>query len=80
MWKDIKGFEGQYQMSEEREIKRLPFSVTQKDAQGNEYTRNFKGGIIKQRIDNEGYYSAVLNRQSYRVHWLYYKRVYLRFH
>lgn len=72
MWKDIKGFEGQYQMSEEREIKRLPFSVTQKDAQGNEYTRNFKGGIIKQRIDNEGYYSAVLNRQSYRVHWLYY--------
>ena len=29
-------------------------------------------GIIKQRIDNEGYYSAVLNHQSYRVHWLYY--------
>lgn len=72
MWKDIKGFEGQYQMSENREIKRLPFSVTQKDAYGNEYTRKFKGGIVKQRIDHEGYYQVCLNKRTYRVHWLFY--------
>ena len=42
MWRDIKGFEGQYQMSDEREVKRLPYSVTQKGFGGKEYTRSFK--------------------------------------
>lgn len=72
MWRDIKGFEGQYQMSEEREIKRLPYSVTQKGFGGKEYTRSFKEKIMKQGIDTEGYYYVSLNKKKYRIHWLYY--------
>ena len=72
MWRDIKGFEGQYQMSEEREVKRLPYSVTQKGLGGKEYTRSFKEKIMKQGIDTEGYYYVCLNKKKYRIHWLYY--------
>ena len=72
MWKDIKGFEGQYQMSDKREVKRLPFSIKQKASTGKEYVRSFKEKIMKQNIDYEGYYYVNLNRDRYRIHWLYY--------
>lgn len=72
MWKDIKGFEGQYQMSEDREIKRLPYTVTQKGCGDTIYTRSFGERIIKQRVDCEGYLSVTLGHKNYRVHWLYY--------
>ena len=72
IWKDIKGFEGEYQMSEDREVKRLPYTVTQIGFGGEKYTRSIKEKIIKQGIDAEGYYYVCLNRKNYRVHWLYY--------
>ena len=72
MWKDIKGFEGQYQMSDDREVKRLPFSITQQSSTGKVYTRSFSEKIMKQNIDNEGYYYVNLNGDRYRVHWLFY--------
>lgn len=72
VWKDIKGFEGQYQMSENREVRRIPFSILQKDVDGNVYVRNFTGGKIKQCIDCEGYLSVCLCGKKYRIHWLYY--------
>lgn len=71
-WVDIKGFEGEYQMSDRLEVKRLPFKVVQKDANGNAYARTFTGGIIKHGIDCEGYYYVSLNGNKYRLHWLYY--------
>jgi len=72
MWKDIKGFEGRYQMSDEREIKRLSYSVTQKGYGGKEYTRHFPEKIIKQSVDSEGYLYVSLDKDRYRVHWLFY--------
>lgn len=73
IWRDIKGFEGKYQMSENREIRRLPYTVTQTDGKGNIYTRTFKGvKKVTQRIDCQGYLSVSLNKKSYRIHWLYY--------
>lgn len=72
MWKDIKGFEGQYQMSDKREVKRLPFSITQKASSGKVYTRSFGERIMPQKIDKEGYYYVNLNSDRYRVHWLFY--------
>lgn len=71
-WKDIKGFEGEYQMSEDRKIKRLSYTVTQIGYGGKKYTRTVKEKIINQSIDNEGYYYACLNGRKYRTHWLYY--------
>lgn len=72
MWKDIKGFEGRYQMSEDREVKRLPFSVTQKGFGNTVYTRNFGEKIMKQNIDDGGYLYVNLDGDRYRIHWLYY--------
>lgn len=72
LWKDIKGFEGKYQMSERREIRRLPYAVTQTDAKGNVYTRTFSLKILKQGVDDEGYLYACLDKQKIRIHWLFY--------
>ena len=72
MWKDIKGFEGRYQMSENREVKRLPYSVTQRGYGGTVYTRSFGEKILKQNIDAEGYLYVTLDDDRYRVHWLFY--------
>lgn len=71
-WKDIKGFEGQYQMSESREIRKLPYTITQSDGKGNIYTRTFKCKKVTQHIDDGGYLSVDLNGDTYRVHWLFY--------
>lgn len=72
MWRDIKGFEGRYQMSEDREVKRLPYSVTQKGFGGTVYTRNFGEKILEQNIDDKGYLYVDLGNDRYRIHWLYY--------
>lgn len=72
MWKDIKGFEGHYQMSENGEIKRLAYTVTQVGFGGTVYTRSFDEKILKQSIDAEGYYRVCLDGKGYRVHWLFY--------
>lgn len=72
MWKDIKGFEGRYQMSDDREVKRLPYSVTQVGFGGTVYTRTFGEKIIKQNIDKEGYLYVSLDGDRYRIHWLFY--------
>lgn len=72
IWRDIKGFEGLYQMSEDREVRRLPKNVEQTDGKGNTYTRFFKEKILKQSVDNEGYLYVSLNGDRYRIHWLYY--------
>lgn len=71
-WRDIKGFEGEYQMSEDREVRRTPHEIVQKSSDGKEYTRYFKGGIINQNIDVLGYLYVSLNGENYRIHWLFY--------
>lgn len=72
MWKDIKGFEGRYQMSDEREVKRLPYTVKQIGFGGKVYERSFGEKILKQNIDAEGYLYVNLGKDRYRIHWLYY--------
>lgn len=72
IWKDIPGYEGKYQMSENREVRRLPYSVTQRDNNGNIYVRHFGYKKIDQAIDQEGYLSVSLDGVRVRIHWLYY--------
>lgn len=72
MWKDIKGFEGRYQMSDERKVRRLPFSIVQNSSTGKEYTRTFGEKMMKQNVDGEGYLYVNLDGDRYRVHWLFY--------
>ena len=72
MWKDIKGFEGQYEMSDSREVRRKTKTIIQRSSTGKEYKRTFAGKLIKQGIDDTGYYYVSLNGDKYRIHWLYY--------
>ena len=70
-WRDIKGFEGLYQMSENREVRKLPHTVTQ-TVNGITYTRRISGHKIVQGIDVLGYLYVSLNGENYRIHWLFY--------
>lgn len=72
MWRDIKGFEGRYQMSDDRIIKRLPYTIVQDNGNGGKYERHFGEKIIKQGVDDTGYLYATLDGKRYRIHWLYY--------
>lgn len=71
-WRDIKGFEGRYQMSKNKKVKSLPHSIIQHDKNGGTYVRTFGEKNISQRIDKEGYLSVSLDGGNYRIHWLYY--------
>lgn len=72
MFKDIKGFENRYEMdSDTLEVRRKEFDITQ-TVNGITYTRHMKSKVIKPYIDSCGYYSVVLKRKNYRIHWLYY--------
>ena len=64
MWKDIKGFEGRYQMSDEREVKRLPYSVTQK---GNVYNRTL---VYKPDITDFSKYQKYRDKENAKPYML----------
>ena len=72
MWKDIKGFEDKYEMSDTREVRRKTKTIIQKSITGKEYKRTFKSKILSQWVDTEGYLAVCLDGDNYRVHWLYY--------
>jgi len=71
-WRDIKGFEGLYQISLDREVRRLAYGVRQVDDKGNEYVRHFPEKILKQNIDDGGYLYVNMDGDRYRIHWLFY--------
>ena len=69
IWKDIPGYEGYYQASTLGRIKSLPRHVPKR----NGGTVFIKGGIRKQVIDNKGYFTIMLNKETeitYKVHSL----------
>lgn len=70
VWKDIKGYEGLYQISNLGRVKRLCEWV------GNKYAKKYvkKQSILKGTLDNVGYITVTLSKNSknkkYRVHRL----------
>lgn len=71
-WRDIKGYEGLYQISNEGRVKSLSRIIKYKDGRD----RPTKEKILKQTKDNNGYYYINLSKDSkikpYRVHVLLY--------
>lgn len=68
IWEDIKGWEGKYQVSNLGRVKSLPRTTIR-----NGHIANVYGRILKQRINQDGYYSVSLGnspRVPYRVHRL----------
>lgn len=60
-WKDIKGYEGIYQVSNLGKVRSLP---------GKSKTRCYKGKELKLTVTSIGYLSVSLSRKTYKVHRL----------
>jgi len=67
-WKDIKGFEGLYQVSNKGRVRSLDRIITFKDGK----KRCYKGQLLKPHIETRGYLSVCLLKNS--------KRTYVRIH
>lgn len=59
IWKDVKGYEGLYQVSNFGRVKRLPYSITSRTPKGYVIKR-FKGGFLKASIMANGYRRVTL--------------------
>lgn len=59
IWKDVKGYEGLYQVSNFGRVKRLPYSITSRTPKGYVIKR-FKGGLLKTSIMANGYRRVTL--------------------
>ncbi len=71
IWRDIKGYEGVYQISSYGRIKSLKRKITVIDKkQKRKYIKKNKEIIKKLFLDNNGYYFTTINKKRYRVHRL----------
>lgn len=69
IWKDIPGYEGHYQVSDQGRVKSLDrvVSLNRNFRNGN---RKSKGKILKGRPNKRGYLRVVLSGKDFRVHQL----------
>ncbi len=63
MWRDISGYEGQYQASTYGRIRSLPRQITQKGHKCY-FTRTMKGKILQPRKQNANYYIVWLSNRK----------------
>jgi hypothetical protein len=70
IWKDIKGYEGCYQVSNYGRVKSLPRKINARWGEGH----NIKGRIMSQRLTHNGYLVCSLRngniQKTYKVHRL----------
>ena len=60
-WRDIKGYEGKYQISNYGRVRSLSKKIR---------TRNSKEGIMVTSVDSYGYKNVTLSRKTHKVHRL----------
>lgn len=60
VWADIEGFEGYYQVSNLGNVRSLDRTIVQ----SNNKIRHFKGRILKQKIDKDGYATVMLRKRT----------------
>lgn len=65
-WKDIKGYEGLYQVSDWGNVRSLDRTNIQKTKWGYYIKRTYKGKILKYVIDKDGYPVVFLTKQGMR--------------
>lgn len=81
IWKDIKGFEGLYQVSNLGNIKSMSHTVTMphRDGGTRTRTRTFVGRKISQWLSKRGYYCVTLKNRGYKRHFTVHRLVALSF-
>ena len=75
-WRDIKGYEGLYQISNLGRIKSFDKVIAQK----NNSTAIKKGRILKPSTSHSGYYQIVLSKQSIRKSYKVHRLIWLAFY
>lgn len=77
IWKDIKGYENMYQISNIGQVKSLEHYVQQKNRWGQTISRIQKSRLMKIYINKNGYFRVVLYKngikKNYSVHRLVYE-------
>lgn len=63
IWKDIKGYEGSYQVSNLGNIKSLDREVFQKNKNGNIQRHVYRGKLLKKQVQRNGYEVVNLYKQ-----------------
>jgi hypothetical protein len=66
-WKDIPGYEGRYQVSDQGRVKSLPFMQRYLLRTGQEAYRRTAERILAQQPNNKGYLLVHLHRDNKRV-------------
>ena len=69
VWKDIKGFEGLYQVSNMGRVRSLDRDIVT-SSKGMVSIRHYKGKILKLINDGKGYFQVLLGKRHYKVHRL----------
>ena len=69
IWKDIKGYEGLYQISNHGRVRSLDRVVYQKNKSGGLSKHIYKGQILKSRENRNGYYTIGLTKDRYQKHF-----------
>lgn len=73
-WKDIKGYEGLYQVSSEGRVKSLPREIISANKSGT-VVKKLKERILKENLTNGGYCRVLLYADANREHKLIHKLV-----
>ena len=77
IWKDIKGYENMYQISNIGQVKSLEHYVQQKNRWGQTISRIQKSRLMKIHINKNGYFRVVLHKngieKNYSVHRMVYE-------
>ncbi len=76
IWIDVQFYEGFYQVSNHGRVKGLKRILHSRSRNGNEYTKEAKEKILKDRVDTKGYFYVSLSDarkhppKNYRIHRL----------
>ena len=68
IWKDIKGWENLYQVSNYGRVRSLDREVVQNN-NGTEVTMKYKGKILKPSVSSQGYVRVVLQNKDYKINY-----------
>ena len=63
-WKDIKGYDGIYQVSDKGQVRTVPGKATVRMINGHENVRHWKARTLKQKTDKGGYKRVALWSQG----------------
>lgn len=70
-WRDVKGFEGQYQVSNIGRVKSLTRTAQVRLPRERSYIRRYKGCLLRQKTDKDGYLLVQLGKSyTAKVHRL----------